>query len=95
VGVHLARSEAEPSNELKTCPGNVTGSTAGIGFAIARGLAESGADVVVNGRSSARVEAALNQFSQELPKAHRHASDRSASFGAVTGNGPTRAKVHG
>lgn len=29
----------------------VTASTGGIGFAIARGLAESGAEVIVNGRS--------------------------------------------
>jgi NAD(P)-dependent dehydrogenase (short-subunit alcohol dehydrogenase family) len=46
----------------------VTGSTAGIGFAIARVLAESGAEVVINGRTAARVEAALKRFSQELPK---------------------------
>ncbi len=32
----------------------VTGSTAGIGFAIAAGLAEAGAEVVVNGRDAAR-----------------------------------------
>ncbi|TXC69574.1 SDR family oxidoreductase [Sphingomonas ginsenosidivorax] len=37
----------------------VTGSTEGIGFAIARGLADSGATVVVNGRTSARVDAAV------------------------------------
>ena len=37
----------------------VTGSTAGIGFAIARGLQEAGAAVVVNGRTTASVEAAL------------------------------------
>ncbi|MFP5404955.1 MAG: SDR family NAD(P)-dependent oxidoreductase [Gammaproteobacteria bacterium] len=37
----------------------VTGSTAGIGFAIARGLAASGATVVVNGRTQATVDAAL------------------------------------
>ena len=30
----------------------VTASTGGIGFAIARGLAESGAEVIVNGRST-------------------------------------------
>ena len=34
----------------------VTGSTAGIGFAIARALAREGAHVIVNGRTSARVQ---------------------------------------
>ncbi len=33
----------------------VTGSTAGIGFAIAKALAAEGARVIVNGRSEARV----------------------------------------
>ena len=33
----------------------VTASTAGIGFAIAKGLAASGAEVVVNGRSERSV----------------------------------------
>lgn len=37
----------------------VTGSTEGIGFAIAKGLAEAGATVVLNGRSEAKVEAAV------------------------------------
>ncbi|HVX79300.1 MAG TPA: SDR family oxidoreductase [Bradyrhizobium sp.] len=37
----------------------VTGSTAGIGHAIARGLASSGAAVVVNGRTKAKVDAAV------------------------------------
>jgi len=37
----------------------VTGSTAGIGHAIARGLAATGADVVVNGRSQGKVDAAV------------------------------------
>lgn len=36
----------------------VTGSTAGIGQAIARGLANAGASVVVNGRTQAKVDAA-------------------------------------
>ena len=35
----------------------VTGSTAGIGFAIAKGLAESGASVVVNGRTQSASKA--------------------------------------
>ena len=33
----------------------VTGSTAGIGYAIAEGLAQEGAEVIVNGRSAERV----------------------------------------
>ncbi len=37
----------------------VTGSTLGIGFAIARGLAQAGAAVVVNGRRAEAVEAAV------------------------------------
>jgi NAD(P)-dependent dehydrogenase (short-subunit alcohol dehydrogenase family) len=37
----------------------VTGSTAGIGHAIARGLAAAGADVVINGRSKEKVDAAV------------------------------------
>lgn len=37
----------------------VTGSTEGIGFAIAKGLAEAGATVVVNGRTETKVAAAV------------------------------------
>ena len=37
----------------------VTGSTSGIGHAIAKGLALTGANVVVNGRSQAKVDAAV------------------------------------
>jgi NAD(P)-dependent dehydrogenase (short-subunit alcohol dehydrogenase family) len=37
----------------------VTGSTEGIGFAIAKGLAEAGATVVVNGRTQEKVDAAV------------------------------------
>jgi NAD(P)-dependent dehydrogenase (short-subunit alcohol dehydrogenase family) len=40
----------------------VTGSTAGIGYGIAKGLATAGADVALNGRSQARVDAALKQL---------------------------------
>jgi NAD(P)-dependent dehydrogenase (short-subunit alcohol dehydrogenase family) len=47
----------------------VTGSTAGIGFAIARGLAESGAEVIVNGRSGERVERAIAKLRQRVPQA--------------------------
>lgn len=47
----------------------VTGSTAGIGLAIAKGLAGTGADVVVNGRSQAKVDAAIATIAQAVPGA--------------------------
>ncbi|HUE20330.1 MAG TPA: SDR family oxidoreductase [Bryobacteraceae bacterium] len=47
----------------------VTGSTAGIGFAIAKGLAAEGARVVVNGRTDARVSAACEAIHGEQPAA--------------------------
>jgi NAD(P)-dependent dehydrogenase (short-subunit alcohol dehydrogenase family) len=47
----------------------VTGSTAGIGFAIAKGLAAEGARVVVNGRTDARVAAACEAIRREYPAA--------------------------
>jgi NAD(P)-dependent dehydrogenase (short-subunit alcohol dehydrogenase family) len=47
----------------------ITGSTAGIGFAIASGLAEAGAAVVLNGRTDKSVEAAKQRLTQKLPQA--------------------------
>jgi NAD(P)-dependent dehydrogenase (short-subunit alcohol dehydrogenase family) len=47
----------------------VTGSTAGIGFATARALAQEGARVTVNGRTAARVEAAMLALKREVPGA--------------------------
>jgi NAD(P)-dependent dehydrogenase (short-subunit alcohol dehydrogenase family) len=44
----------------------VTGSTAGIGYAIAKGLAAAGADVVLNGRSQATVDAAVKKLAAEV-----------------------------
>jgi NAD(P)-dependent dehydrogenase (short-subunit alcohol dehydrogenase family) len=44
----------------------VTGSTAGIGFAIAKGLAEEGAKVIVNGRSEASVAGAVDRIRQAV-----------------------------
>src|SRR5207244_6116332 len=43
----------------------VTGSTAGIGFAIAALLAQEGASVVVNGRSQQRVEEAVKRIQSQ------------------------------
>jgi len=44
----------------------VTGSTAGIGLAIARGLAAAGAHVVVTGRTQARVDEALAEIAKTV-----------------------------
>jgi NADP-dependent 3-hydroxy acid dehydrogenase YdfG len=46
----------------------VTGSTAGIGFAIAAGLAGEGARVIVNGRSEKRVQDASSAISSGTRK---------------------------
>jgi NAD(P)-dependent dehydrogenase (short-subunit alcohol dehydrogenase family) len=48
----------------------VTGSTAGIGFAIARALAGERATVVITGRTQDRVEAALKTIRQEIRDAN-------------------------
>ncbi|POX64366.1 oxidoreductase [Streptomyces sp. Ru62] len=47
----------------------VTGSTQGIGAAIARELARAGARVAVNGRDGARVRAALARLGEQVPEA--------------------------
>src|SRR6184192_643160 len=48
---------------------SVTGSTAGIGFAIAKALAAEGARVIVNGRTDARVNEAITSIRAEIPSA--------------------------
>src|SRR5439155_21929583 len=47
----------------------VTGSTAGIGLAIAKALAAEGARVIVNGRSEARVSEAIASIRAKVPTA--------------------------
>jgi len=47
----------------------VSGSTAGIGFAVAAALAREGAQVIVNGRTEARVTAALKSIRQHVKDA--------------------------
>ncbi len=43
----------------------ITGSSQGIGFALARGLAEHGAKVIVNGRDRNKVDAAVTRLEEE------------------------------
>src|SRR5262249_15445920 len=47
----------------------VSGSTAGIGFGIAAALAREGANVIVNGRTQARVDSALQKLKTLHPAA--------------------------
>jgi NAD(P)-dependent dehydrogenase (short-subunit alcohol dehydrogenase family) len=47
----------------------VTGSTAGIGYAIAEALAREGAEVIVNGRQEGRVERAVQSILTSHPQA--------------------------
>lgn len=56
--------------ELKGRKAIVTGSTAGIGRAIAEGLARAGASVIINGRGEQRVAAALKELRDLLPNAN-------------------------
>jgi NAD(P)-dependent dehydrogenase (short-subunit alcohol dehydrogenase family) len=61
----------------------VTGSTAGIGFAIAKGLAQEGATVIVNGRGEQRVaEAAQRITDQSGQPAEGIAADLGTAVGA-------------
>jgi len=57
------------SSELAGQTSLVTGSSAGIGYAIAAALARRGAHVIVNGRTQGRVDAALKTLRSDLPGA--------------------------
>ena len=52
----------------------VTGSTRGIGLATATGLAQMGADVIVNGRDAASIAEAIAKIRQAAPAATAHAA---------------------
>jgi NAD(P)-dependent dehydrogenase (short-subunit alcohol dehydrogenase family) len=54
----------------------VTGSTRGIGLATAKGLAEMGAEVIVNGREKTAVDEAVAKIKQSSPSAKLHAAVR-------------------
>ena len=66
----------------------ITGSSQGIGFALARGLAEAGAEIVVNGRDEAKLAAAAERLREAAPAVHTLAFD-------ATDHGAARAAVDG
>ena len=53
----------------------VTGSSAGIGLGVARGLAQAGAAVVLNGRDAARLAATAQQLRREGLQVHERSFD--------------------
>ncbi|MDR6392521.1 SDR family oxidoreductase [Paraburkholderia phenoliruptrix] len=53
----------------------ITGSSIGIGFALARGLAGAGAEVVLNGRGEARLAEAVKRLREEGASAHAASFD--------------------
>lgn len=61
----------------------VTGSTAGIGFAIAEALSREGANVIVNGRTPQRVDAALQKISKSGGKATGLTADLGTADGVA------------
>lgn len=60
----------------------VTGSTAGIGFAVAEALAKEGAQVIVNGRTARRVEDAISKLKSSGLAAEGLATDLGTRAGA-------------
>jgi hypothetical protein len=60
----------------------ITGSTAGIGFAIAEALAQEGATVIVNGRTEGRVAESLKKLQNTRGKAEGLAADLGTAAGA-------------
>ncbi len=64
----------------------VTGSTAGIGYAIAADLAAAGAEVVVNGRTKQRVDDAVARLGSDVPSGEFNgvAADVGSADGVAT-----------
>jgi len=55
--------------QLKNKTAFISGSTAGIGLAIAKGLAAEDVNVWINGRTQERVDNAIHQIKQAVPNA--------------------------
>lgn len=69
--------------ELRGATAVITGSTAGIGFAIAERLAREGAKVVISGRTQERVDDARAVLAKKVP--HAEVAGVAADLGTVAG----------
>lgn len=63
----------------------ITGSSQGIGFALAKGLQAAGAQIVLNGRDTAKLEAAAQQLGDGVHQLAFDATDHDAVRAAVDG----------
>ena len=63
----------------------VSGSTAGIGYAIAAALAREGAHVILNGRTAARVNDAVERLQKELGAQRGNVTGIAADLGTAAG----------
>ncbi|HEY5818005.1 MAG TPA: SDR family oxidoreductase [Mesorhizobium sp.] len=63
----------------------VTGSSQGIGFALARGLMEAGAEIVINGRDQAKLAAAAQSLGGSVRQLAFDAGNHAAARAAVDG----------
>lgn len=68
--------------QLKSKTAFVSGSTQGIGFAIAKQLLLEGAAVIINGRTQEKIDLAVKRLKQEIPAAE--VSGIAADFSNVT-----------
>jgi gluconate 5-dehydrogenase len=69
--------------DLTGCRALVTGSSQGIGFALARGLADAGAEIVLNGRNSEKLAEAAKIFGPGTRQLAFDATDHQAARQAV------------
>ncbi|WP_341486601.1 SDR family oxidoreductase [Pararhizobium sp. A13] len=63
----------------------ITGSSQGIGFALARGLADAGAEIVLNGRNTEKLAEAARRFGSDTHQLAFDATDHEASRAAIDG----------
>jgi NAD(P)-dependent dehydrogenase (short-subunit alcohol dehydrogenase family) len=95
VNLMVTRHEGIPIMDLKLHGklALVTGSTKGIGFAIAAALAAEGARVIVNGRTEMSVASALAQIRERVPEAALEGFHGDLAAAAAAGQLVTRFPV--